>query len=147
MILKRLKPPIWYTTSVIVLLIMLVLKGFWTYIFNFDFPEWLGMLCGFYFVCLAFYARYLIKHIERVKLYEISEYIDVHGSKVVIEKLPKEYRYENEDISRLKRNIFRLEYDAFFEKAVLTRENGAEIKISKEDYEFLESINKDSGVK
>lgn len=67
--------------------------------------------------------------------------------KVVIEELPKEYRYENEDISRLKRNIFRLEYDAFFEKAVLTRENGAEIKISKEDYEFLESINKERGVK
>lgn len=147
MILKRLKPPIWYTTSVIVLLIMLVLKGFWTYIFNFDFPEWLGILCGFYFVCLAFYARYLIKYIERVKLYEISEFIEVHGSKVVIEKLPKYYRYENVNLSRLKRNIFKLDYEDFFEKATLTNEKGDVIQISKEDYEFLESINKDSEVK
>ena len=146
MILKRLKPPKWYVASVIGLLIMLVLKGFWGYIFNYDFPNWLGMLCGLYFVYLAFFARYAIDS-KKVNLYEISEYIDVHGSKVVIEELPKEYRYENEDISRLKRNIFRLEYDAFFEKAVLTRENGAEIKISKEDYEFLESINKERGVK
>lgn len=146
MILKKLKPPIWYTTSVIVLLIMLVLKGFWTYIFNFDFPEWLGMLCGFYFVCLAFYARYLIKHIERVKLYEISECIEVHGSKVVIQELPKEYRYDNENLSRLKRNIFKLEYNEFFENGTLTNEKGDIIKIDKEDYEFLESINTDSEV-
>jgi len=84
--------------------------------------------------------------VKKVNLYEISEYIDVHGSKVVIEKLPKEYRYENNNISRLKRNIFRLEYDAFFEKATLTNEKGDVIQISKEDYEFLESINKDSEV-
>lgn len=146
MILKRLKPSIWYTTSVIVLLIMLVLKGFWTYIFDFDFPEWLGMICGFSFVCLAFYARYLIKHIENVKLYEISEYIEVYGSKVIIQELPKEYRYDNENLSRLKRNIFKLDYEDFFEKATLTNENGDVIQISKEDYEFLESINKDSEV-
>ena len=146
MILKRLKPPIWYTASVIVLLIMLVLKGFWGYIFDFDFPEWLGMLCGFYFVCLAFYARYLIKHIERVKLYEISEFIEVHGSKVIIYELPNGYRYDNENLSRLKRNIFKLDYEDFFEKATLTNENGDVIQISKEDYEFLESINKESEV-
>lgn len=147
MIFKRLKPPIWYTASVIVLLVMLVLKSFWGYIFNYEFPEWLGMICGFSFVCLAFYARYLIKHIEKVKLYEISEYIEVHGSKVIIQELPKEYRYDNENLSRLKRNIFKLEYEDFFEKATLTNEKGDVIKISKEDYEFLESINKDSEVK
>ena len=105
------------------------------------------MLCGFYFVCLAFYARYLIKHIERVKLYEISEYIEVHGSKVIIYELPNGYRYENQNLSRLKRNIFKLDYEDFFEKATLTNENGDVIQISKEDYEFLESINKDSEVK
>jgi hypothetical protein len=60
MILKRLKPPKWYVASVIGLLIMLVLKGFWGYIFNYDFPNWLGMLCGLYFVYLAFFARYAI---------------------------------------------------------------------------------------
>lgn len=147
MIYKRIKPPIWYTVSVIVLLIMLVLKGFWKYIFNYDFPEWLGLICGFSFVCLAFYARYLIKHIEKVKLYEISEYIEVNGSKVIIDKLPKEYRYVNENISKYNPQIFKLDYEDFFEKATLTNEKGVVIQISKEDYEFLESINKDSEVK
>lgn len=146
MILKRLKPPKWYVASVIGLLIMLVLKSFWGYIFNYDFPNWLGMLCGLYFVYLAFYARYAMDS-KKVNLYEISEYIDVHGSKVVIDKLPKEYRYENDDISRLKRNIFKLDYEDFFEKATLTNEKGDVIQISKEDYEFLESINKGNEVK
>ena len=50
-------------------------------------------------------------------------------------------------MSRLKRNIFKLDYEDFFEKATLTNENGDVIQISKEDYEFLESINKDSEVK
>lgn len=84
---------------------------------------------------------------KKVNLYEISEFIEVHGSKVVIEKLPKYYRYENVNLSRLKRNIFKLDYEDFFEKATLTNENGDVIQISKEDYEFLESINKDSEVK
>ena len=145
MILKRLKPPKWYVASVIGLLIMLVLKSFWGYIFNYDFSNWLGMLCGLYFVYLAFYARYAIDS-KKVNLYEISEYIDVYGSKVVIEELPKDYRYENVNLSRLKRNIFKLDYEDFFEKATLTNEKGDVIQISKEDYEFLESINKDSEV-
>lgn len=103
------------------------------------------MLCGLYFVYLAFYARYAIDS-KKVNLYEISEYIDVYGSKVVIEELPKDYRYENVNLSRLKRNIFKLDYEDFFEKATLTNEKGDVIQISKEDYEFLESINKDSEV-
>lgn len=60
--------------------------------------------------------------------------------------LLKYYRYENVNLSRLKRNIFKLDYEDFFEKATLTNENGVVIQISKEDYEFLESINKDSEV-
>lgn len=142
MILKKLKPPKWVTIFIICLLVSLFLA----YIFNIKIPFIIGMLYAWCFIGSTLYLQHIANG-EKAYLYEISECIEVHGSKVVIEKLPKYYRYENVNLSRLKRNIFKLDYEDFFEKATLTNENGDVIQISKEDYEFLESINKDSEVK
>lgn len=142
MILKKLKPPKWVTIFIIYLLVSLFLA----YIFNIKIPFIIGMLYAWCFIGSTLYLQHIANG-EKAYLYEISECIEVHGSKVVIEKLPKEYRYENVNLSRLKRNIFKLDYEDFFEKATLTNEKGDVIQISKEDYEFLESINKYSEVK
>ena len=144
--IKIIKVSKWFHYIYIIILICFFLGGIIQFIYDITYPKIVSVLYAIYFIVSYYYFQYIIEG-KKIKLYEISEYIEVNGSKVVIDKLPKEYSYENDDISRYKRNIFRLEYDAFFEKAILTRENGAEIKISKEDYEFLESINKEKGVK
>lgn len=142
MILKRLKPPKWVTIFIICLLVSLFLA----YIFNIKIPFIIAILYAWCFIGSTLYLQHIANG-EKAYLYEISEHIEVHGSKVVIEKLPKDYRYENVNLSRLKRNIFKLEYNEFFENGTLTNEKGDIIKIDKEDYEFLESINKESEVK
>lgn len=95
MILKRLKPPKWVTIFIICLLVSLFLA----YIFNIKIPFILGMLYAWCFIGSTLYLRHIANG-EKAYLYEISECIEVHGSKVVIEKLPKDYRYENVNLSR-----------------------------------------------
>ena len=99
-----------------------------------------------YFILIIFNFLYSLhlKKGKKVNLYEIYEYIKVNGSKVVINKLPKEYSYVNKNINKYKQQNFKLEYDSFYEKGTLTNEKGEVAILSKEDYEFLESINSEN---
>lgn len=111
-----------------------------SYLMDFEVSK---VISSIYYILIMFNFFYSL-HLnsgKNVKLYEIFEYIKVNGSKVVIDKLPKEYKYVNENISKYKPQIFKLEYDSFLEIGILSNENGEVIKLNKEDYKFLESIN------
>lgn len=110
-----------------------------SYLMDFKVPK---VISSIYFILIMFNFFYSLhlKQGKKVNLYEIYEYIKVNGSKVVINKLPKEYSYVNENISKYKQQNFKLEYDSFYEKGTLTNEKGEVIKLNKDDYKFLESI-------
>lgn len=112
-----------------------------SFIMDFEIPKVITLIYLVLFIANVSYSLHLEESGKKVNLYEIFEYIKVNGSRVVIDKLPKEYKYVNENISKYKPQIFKLEYDSFYENATLVNDNGEVIKLSKEDYEFLESIN------
>lgn len=143
--IKRITKPKWFTYMHIATLMLFILGGIIGFIYDITYPKIVPIFYAIYFIFAYYYSQHILSG-KKINLYEVSECIEVHGSKVVIDKLPKEYRYVNENISKYKSQIFKLEYDEFFEKATLTNEKGDVIQISKEDYEFLESINKDSEV-
>ena len=114
-----------------------------SYVMDFEIPKAVSLI---YFILIIFNFSYSLhlKQGKKVNLYEIYEYIKVNGSKVVINKLPKEYSYVNENISKYKQQNFKLEYDSFYEKGTLTNEKGEIVELNKEDYKFLESINSEN---
>lgn len=114
-----------------------------SYVMDFEIPKAVSLI---YFMLIIFNFSYSLhlKQGKKVNLYEIYEYIKVNGSKVVINKLPKEYSYVNENISKYKQQNFKLEYDSFYEKGTLTNEKGEIVELNKEDYKFLESINSEN---
>lgn len=111
-----------------------------SYLMDFYIPKAVSLI---YFILIIFNFSYSL-HLEqgkKVNLYEIYEFIKVNGSKVVIDKLPQGYKYVNKNINKYKQQNFKLEYDSFYESVTLVNNNGEVIKLSKEDYKFLESIN------
>lgn len=143
--IKIIKVSKWFHYIYIIILICFFLGGIIQFIYDITYPKIVSVLYAVYFIVSYYYFQYIIEG-KKIKLYEISEYIEVSGSRVVIDKLPKEYKYVNENISKYNPQIFKLEYDEFFEKATLINDKNEVLKLTKEDYEFLESINKESGV-
>lgn len=143
--IKIIKVSKWFHYIYIIILICFFFGGIIQFIYDITYPKIVSVLYAVYFIVSYYYFQYIIEG-KKIKLYEISEYIEVSGSRVVIDKLPKEYKYVNENISKYNPQIFKLEYDEFFEKATLINDKNEVLKLSKEDYEFLESINKESGV-
>lgn len=114
-----------------------------SYVMGFEIPKAVSLI---YFILIIFNFFYSL-HFESGKivyLYEIYKCIEVNGCKVVIDKLPKEYKYVNENISKYKQQNFKLEYDSFYEKGTLTNEKGEIVELNKEDYKFLKSINSEN---
>lgn len=70
--------------------------------------------------------------------------IQVEGDKVVIDKLPDKYYYQdNEDSGKyhLSRRVFK--FNSFYDTKKLIDENGVELKLNEDDVKFL----KERGVK
>lgn len=114
-----------------------------SYVMDFEIPKAVSLI---FFILIIFNFSYSL-HFgsgKIVYLYEIYKCIEVNGCKVVIDKLPKEYSYVNENISKYKQQNFKLEYDSFYEKGTLTNEKGEIVELNKEDYKFLESINSEN---
>lgn len=111
-----------------------------SYLMDFEIAKVVSLLYFILIIFNFFYSLHL-KHGKKVNLYEIYEFINVNGSKVVIDKLPQGYSYVNENINKYKRQIFKLEYDSFYEKGKLINEKGEVAILGEEDYKFLESIN------
>lgn len=110
---------------------------------DFEIPKVITLI---YVALIMFNFSYSL-HLESgkiVNLYEIFEHVKVNGSKVIIDKLPKEYKYVNENISKYKPQIFKLKYDSFYENATLINDKGEVVELNKEDYKFLESINSEN---
>ena len=78
--------------------------------------------------------------------------INVQDNKVTIDKLPENYKFKKLDeinitLNANEQHIFEFSHSDFYNEDRLIDRNGHLIKLSDEDYEFLESINKDSEVK
>ena len=117
--------------------------GLFSYLMDFEVPKAVSLI---YFILIIFNFLYSLhlKEGKKVNLYEIYAFIKVNGSKVVIDKLPQGYKNVNKNISKYKQQNFKLEYNSFYESATLVNNNGEVIKLSKEDYKFLESINSEN---
>ena len=79
-----------------------------------------------------------------VSLSTVGDKITVHGDKVKIEKFDKQYGYEYSTFkeseytpSRDTDQIFKFEYNEFYETGKLITEKGGYYELSKEDTKFL----------
>lgn len=81
---------------------------------------------------------------KEVHLSSVQADIQVEGDKVVIDKLPDKYYYQdNEDSGKyhLSRRVFK--FNGFYDTKKLIDENGVELKLNEDDVKFL----KERGVK
>lgn len=75
---------------------------------------------------------------KSVPLSRISEQVHVNDSKVVIDKLPENIRYEPKQFQGVKeRQIFVFSYDETFETGKLTSASGETFVLLNEDTKFL----------
>lgn len=75
---------------------------------------------------------------KSVPLSRISDQVHVTGSKVVIDKLPENIRYEPKQFQGVKeRQIFVFSYDETFETGKLTNASGETFVLLDEDTKFL----------
>ena len=81
---------------------------------------------------------------KETNLSSVQADIQVEGDKVVIDKLPDKYYYQdNEDSGKyhLSRRVFK--FNGFYDTKKLIDENGVELKLNEDDVKFL----KERGVK
>lgn len=75
---------------------------------------------------------------KEVHLSSVQADIQVEGDKVVIDKLPDKYYYEdNEDSGKyhVSRRVFK--FNGFYDTKKLIDENGVELKLNEDDVKFL----------
>lgn len=75
---------------------------------------------------------------KEVHLSSVQADIQVEGDKVVIDKLPDKYYYQdNEDSGKyhLSRRVFK--FNGFYDTKTLIDENGIELKLNEDDVKFL----------
>ena len=75
---------------------------------------------------------------KETNLSSVQADIQVEGDKVVIDKLPDKYYYEdNEDSGKyhVSRRVFK--FDGFYDTKKLIDENGVELKLNEDDVKFL----------
>lgn len=75
---------------------------------------------------------------KETKLSSVQADIQVEGDKVVIDKLPDKYYYQdNEDSGKyhVSRRVFK--FNGFYDTKKLIDENGVELKLNEDDVKFL----------
>lgn len=104
------------------------------------------MLIGF--VALQFWVSSWKDNTKVKPLSEISNIITVQNNKVMIDKLPENYRFKKLDeinvtLNSNEQHIFEFSHSDFYNEDRLIDRNGHLIKLSEEDVKFL----KERGVK
>lgn len=76
---------------------------------------------------------------KTVALSNIKDNIIVEKDKVIIKPLEQNYKYKDDKFDKTKEQIFKIEYDEFYNKYFLTDQYFTRHEISKEEYEMLKN--------
>ena len=76
---------------------------------------------------------------KTVALSNIKDNIIVEKDKVIIKPLEQNYKYKDDKFDKTKEQIFKIEYDEFYNKYFLTDPELKRHEISKEDYDMLKN--------
>ena len=90
--------------------------------------------------CFASYIYYKAEKQQQeyqpkaVSILEIKDQYTINADKIIMKPLKENYRYKDDKLDKNKEQIFKIEYDEFYDKYFLTDSNLNRHEISKEEY-------------
>jgi hypothetical protein len=95
------------------------------------------------FTTMFYFASYIYNKAEKqqqeyqpkaVSILNIKDQYTINADKIIIKPLKENYRYKDDKLDKNKEQIFKIEYDEFYDKYFLTDANLNRHEISKEEY-------------
>lgn len=95
------------------------------------------------FTSMFYFAKYIYIKAEKqqqeyqpkaVSILEIKDQYSINADKIIMKPLKEHYKYIDDKLDKNKEQIFKIEYDEFYDKYFLTDSNLNRHEISKEEY-------------
>ena len=95
------------------------------------------------FTSMFYFASYIYNKAEKqqqeyqpkaVSILDVKDQYSINADKIIMKPLKEHYKYIDDKLDKNKEQIFKIEYDEFYDKYFLTDSNLNRHEISKEEY-------------